>query len=159
GYLEAVQYQISEATLTGFVAAAEEVEPLEHRELWAMALMLKLVIFEEAARRGQEALQTFLKGTSSSRSTHMDRVIQSLRLIGELDWDELIEPISYVNAILREDPAGVYSRMDEITRESYLTAVSDLAEHSHASEIEIARMAVHLAREVEAEDPADRDTL
>jgi hypothetical protein len=159
GYLEAVQYELSEATLTGFVAAAEEVEPLEHRELWAMALMLKLVIFEEAARRGQESLQTFLKGTSSSRSTHMDRVIQSLRLIGELDWDELIEPISYVNAILREDPAGVYSRMDEITRESYLTAVSDLAEHSHASEIEIARMAVHLAREVEGQNPTDRDTM
>jgi hypothetical protein len=159
GYLEAVQYQISEITLTAFVAAAEEVEPLEHRELWAMALMLKLVIFEEAARRGQEALQEFLKGAASSRSTHMDRVVQSLRLTGELDWDELIEPISYVNAILREDPAGVYSRMDEITRENYLTAVSDLAEHSHASEIEIARMAVHFAREVDAESPTDRETL
>ncbi len=159
GYLEAVQYQLSEVTLTAFVAAAEEVEPLEHRELWAMALMLKLVIFEEAARRGQQALQAFLTGSASQRSAHMDHVIQSLRLTGELDWDELIKPISYVNAILREDPTGVYARMDEITRENYLTAVSDLAEHSHASEIEIARMAVHLAREVQAEDPADRDTL
>jgi hypothetical protein len=158
-YLEAVEYQLSEATLTAFVAAAEEVEPLEHRELWAMALMLKLVIFEEAARRGQEALQEFLKGASSSRSAHMDRVVQSLRLIGELDWDELIEPISYVNAILREDPAGVYARMDETTRESYLTAVSDLAEHSHASEIEIARMALRFASDVKVESPADRETM
>ena len=52
-----------------------------------------------------------------------------------------------VNRIFMEDPAGVYPLMDEITRATYLTEISDLAKGSHATEMQIAKLAIQMARD------------
>ena len=50
-------------------------------------------------------------------------------------------------SILASDPAQAYSRMDFQTRELYGHTVARFAEHSDCSEVEIAQLAITLARE------------
>jgi cyclic beta-1,2-glucan synthetase len=68
--------------------------------------------------------------------------ISSLRLIGALDWKGFVEDLSEVDRILREDPAGVYGRMDFATRDRYRHAVEELSRHGVHPEPEVARLAV-----------------
>jgi hypothetical protein len=157
GFMEATDYELSEKALIAFVEGASLVDPLEYKELWALGQMLKMVLFEEAAKRGRVAYESFARGGEETASTGMNRVIQSLRLVGEMDWEEMVEPLSPVNRIFMDDPAGVYPRMDEITRANYLTEISDLSKGSHATEAEIARLAIRMARDEVPENVPARE--
>src|SRR5690348_4547148 len=46
--------------------------------------------------------------------------------------------------------------MDDVTREHYRTAVSDLAEHSHTREADIAQLAIQMARNAPSPKSGDR---
>ncbi|MBF0408094.1 MAG: cyclic beta 1-2 glucan synthetase [Candidatus Riflebacteria bacterium] len=71
--------------------------------------------------------------------------IGSLRLLGAIDWQEFVEARSFVEKILRDDPPGVYSKMDFSTRDRYRHVVEKIARNSPLSEEEIARIAIRLA--------------
>lgn len=71
--------------------------------------------------------------------------IGSLRVLGAIDWREFVETMSVVEQTLREDPAGVYGRMDFATRDHYRHATESLAKKGRMSEVEVARQAVELA--------------
>ena len=73
--------------------------------------------------------------------------IGSLRFLGAMDWREFVEGMSVVEQALREDPAGVYGKMDFATRDRYRHAVEKIAKRSRLSEVEVARKAVHLSGE------------
>ena len=73
--------------------------------------------------------------------------ITSLRFLGAMDWREFVEAMSAVEHTLREDPAGVYARMDFATRDRYRHAVEQMAKSSRTSEDELARSAIHLAEQ------------
>lgn len=73
--------------------------------------------------------------------------IGSLRFLANMDWREFVETMSLVDQALREDPAGVYAQMDFNTRDAYRHVVERIARVSGASEIEVARMVLHLAQE------------
>ena len=53
--------------------------------------------------------------------------ITSLRLCSTLDWMLYFEHVSLVEQVLQRDPAGVYARMDFLSRDRYRQAVEDLA--------------------------------
>lgn len=72
--------------------------------------------------------------------------INSLRMLGAIDWREFVEAISAVEQTLREDPKGVYGGMDFATRDYYRHAVERLAKTSSIPEVEVARHALQLAR-------------
>jgi len=82
--------------------------------------------------------------------------IGSLRELAALDWRAFVEAMSLVEHALRQDPAGVYARMDFATRDRYRHAVEELARRSQASELEVARKAVETAAEAprDADEPA-----
>jgi cyclic beta-1,2-glucan synthetase len=145
GCMEATEFVFSESTFTSYVQGVIDVDPLDYKELWALGQMAKLVLFDEAARRGREAYEAFTRHSASAPPVHADRVVRSLQLVSELDWEEMVEPLSPVNHIFMSDPGGVYQRMDEITRALYLKEISDLAKGSHATEVQIARLAVRMA--------------
>ena len=63
-----------------------------------------------------------------------------------MDWPGFVEAQSAVERVLREDPAGVYGRMDVDSRSHYRRIVELLAQHSAKSEMEVARSAIALAR-------------
>ena len=85
--------------------------------------------------------------------------IGSLRFLGAKDWPEFVERMSPVEQALREDPAGVYDKMDFATRDRYRHVVEKIAKGSLLSEREVAAKAVGLAREAAAhkDDRQDRD--
>ncbi len=70
--------------------------------------------------------------------------------MGAIDWREFVETISIVEQTLREDPDGIYGRMDFSSRDRYRHAVERLAKASPLSEVDVAREALRLAREAEA---------
>ncbi|CDI00748.1 Glycosyltransferase 36 [Candidatus Competibacter denitrificans Run_A_D11] len=73
--------------------------------------------------------------------------IGSLRALGAMDWREFVETLSAVEHILRDDPSGVYGRMDFATRDCYRHIVEKLARNSPLAETEVARHAIGLARD------------
>lgn len=92
----------------------------------------------------------------SADQVSMANSIGSLRLLGTLDWREFVETLSAVEQALRQDPAGVYGKMDFATRDHYRHEVERLARASRRSEIEVAGEALALAAEAETETEAGR---
>jgi cyclic beta-1,2-glucan synthetase len=84
--------------------------------------------------------------------------IGSLRFLGAMDWREFVETMSIVEQVLREDPGGIYGRMDFATRDRYRHVVEKIARSSPLSENEVARKAVQLAREGAARKVCDEQT-
>ena len=72
--------------------------------------------------------------------------VLSLRLLSAIDWNSFFEQSSQVEAILREDPSGIYGHQDFQTSDRYRRVIETIARRSHADEIEVARHAIELAR-------------
>ncbi len=71
--------------------------------------------------------------------------IGSLRFLGSMDWREFVESMSVVEKTLRQDPDGLYGRMDFATRDRYRHVVEELAKGSRLDESEVAGKAIELA--------------
>jgi cellobiose phosphorylase len=71
--------------------------------------------------------------------------IGSLRFLGTMDWQEFVETMSVVEQTLRQDPAGIYGKMEFATRDQYRHAIEKIAKHSRHSEVEVAQQALQLA--------------
>jgi len=80
-------------------------------------------------------------------------IITSLRLIADVDWNELFERISLVDQVLAADSA--FMAMDFATRNLYRSAIEVLAKGSAQAELEVARRAVQAARRDHGGDPGD----
>ncbi|HUF46811.1 MAG TPA: glucoamylase family protein [Vicinamibacterales bacterium] len=85
--------------------------------------------------------------------------ITSLRLCSAIDWRTFVEDVSLVEQALRRDPAGVYTRMDFLSRDSQRHAVEQIARPSGEAQVQLALKAVEHAREAVAQGlPDDRAT-
>ena len=71
----------------------------------------------------------------------------SLRQLDLLDWKECFEQLSRVERTLRQDPAGIYPRMDFATRDRCRRAIEDLHRGSGLAEDQVAQRALELATE------------
>ncbi len=72
--------------------------------------------------------------------------IESLRRMGEVDFEFVAKSLSKSEEILLADPAGIYGSMDEETKMRYRRAVAVAAFKSGKSEEEIARNALKSAQ-------------
>ncbi len=77
----------------------------------------------------------------------ISNTIGSLRLLESMDWRDFVESLSSVERQLREDPSGIYARMDFATRDRYRHVVEEIARRSPHAESEVARKAIALATE------------
>ena len=73
--------------------------------------------------------------------------IRSLITLSQLSWPDIFETVSPVDAILREDFNGIYSKMDFTTRNCYREAIEEIARRVHLKEVEIAKTTLSLAHE------------
>ncbi|MCB0056597.1 MAG: hypothetical protein KDE45_06230, partial [Caldilineaceae bacterium] len=71
--------------------------------------------------------------------------IDSLRLLGKMDWREYVECMSWVEKTLATDPGGAYASMDFATRDRYRHVVEAIAKASGMEEEEVAGHAIALA--------------
>ncbi len=85
----------------------------------------------------------------------MRNIITSLRLISDVDWKDLFERLSLVDAEFAAD--GAFRDMDFPTRNLYRSAIEELARGSRRSEMDIARAAIAAARLARASGAAELD--
>ncbi len=71
-------------------------------------------------------------------------IITSMRLMSAIDWRELFESVSLVDAMLRAE--SDFAALDFPTRDLYRRAIEELARGSSHSEIEVARLALLAAK-------------
>jgi cyclic beta-1,2-glucan synthetase len=72
--------------------------------------------------------------------------IGSLRQLSELQYPKILEAVSGMEAILRGDPSGIHPRSDFATRDRSRQIVEETARQSKTSELEVARLAVQMAK-------------
>ena len=117
-------------------------------EIWALPTFLKFHVLEEILTQAQ----TLLDGSSpveGSANNLFSIYIQTLRETGFADWTSLLEPLIVFEAILRQDPANAYAKMDFETREFYRRRVAKYARGSDVGEKQVAVAALELAREAQ----------
>jgi cellobiose phosphorylase len=103
---------------------------------------------QRLAEQNQTLEQVFQDASQNQAADQVSvgNSINSLRLLGAIDWRDFVEATSVVDHTLRNDPVLVYGSMDFATRDRYRHAVEEIARHSPMSEDEVAHKAVELAR-------------
>ncbi len=82
--------------------------------------------------------------------------ITSVRFLDAYEWRSFFESVSMVEQVLRQDPAGVYPRMDFTSRDRYRHALEQLARRCQLDEITVAEANVSLCLEVLESEPGDQ---
>ncbi|MBN8757030.1 MULTISPECIES: GH36-type glycosyl hydrolase domain-containing protein [Variovorax] len=77
-------------------------------------------------------------------------IITTLRMIGQVEWSDLIEPVSRSLRVLRELPS--FANESEITRQQITHAMEQVARGTERPEREVAQAVVRLAAAAPAED-------
>ncbi|HTA22943.1 MAG TPA: glucoamylase family protein [Terriglobales bacterium] len=139
-FLAATEYRFEASGFTAYVQAFQQVTVLKMTELWRLVSILKLCLLEQIAARGSHLLK------DPTGSNGLEVLIRSLRDVGQTGWKNVIEPLILFDRVLREDPTGVYSRMDYDSRELYRKKLANIADHSDCTEMAVAYEAVALAR-------------
>jgi cellobiose phosphorylase len=118
-------------------------EQLHHEES-ALALIQKWI-----QEKTQHHLPDIIRGEYAEEANDLMLIagaIGSLRQLSELQYPKIVETVSRMEAILRQDPAGIHARSDFATRDSCRRVVEAVARQSKFSEWDVARLAVDLAQ-------------
>ncbi len=154
-YLEAAHSVWNGSALRIYVETAQHSDPLELKELWALPSFLKFALVELILAQADAMLHE-PKSPEASAPELLTARIKSLRELGHADWLSLMEPLVVFDAILQQDPARAYARMDFDSREHYRKRIAEIARHSTCSESQVASAALELAQQAQRrklEDP------
>ena len=122
------------------------------------ALALPLTWIEQRLSEAGLTIEQLVQAETQKQAADQVSIsnsIGSLRLLGAMDWREFVETMSVVEQKLREDPDGIYGRMDFATRDRYRHVVEKIAKGSRLPEGDVARKAIQLAHEGAAGVVAD----
>src|SRR5512140_1533502 len=141
-----------------FIGLYEDIAPLGIGELWALPAMLRLATLEalcQALARITGLVRERALPEMSLLPARDDEIVAncvlSLQALSIQDWQTFVESISHLERVLREDPSGVYARMDRQTRDRYRKVVEKLARLTGQDEYSVARAAVRLAQDQAAQ--------
>lgn len=73
--------------------------------------------------------------------------ITSLRNSSSLNWENIFDSIRAIDKVLREDPLGIYEKMDSESKEYYRYHIKVLAEKFKVQEISLSKKILEFARE------------
>src|ERR1017187_1737968 len=130
--LEQAEELIDAAALEKAAIALKEDHGLALAELWAFGATLKLVLIEHLCAN-----------LDSERVVSL--MVRGLRALEQINWRDFVESVSAVERVLERDPAGVYARMDFVTRDRYRHPVEKMARRSNLTEKEVAEKVIALA--------------
>jgi cyclic beta-1,2-glucan synthetase len=140
-------HHVEGETIARLVEEFQTVRPLSMAEVWALPVLLRIVLLESLAGAVGIALPVEGPTGDTPADQSVAASIRSLHILETTDWNAFFERISETERILREDPAGVYARMDFDTRDRYRKVVEELAARSDGSEEAVAREAVRRSRD------------
>ncbi len=72
--------------------------------------------------------------------------ITSLFTLAQIAWPTVFEAVSLVDACLREDPIGIYEKMQFSTRNEYRKTIETFSRYSTFQELDIAKMALEMSK-------------
>ena len=162
----ACDYLLDLTTVAQLVEEFQALRPLTIAEVWALPILLRVTLLERLAAALEslgeaKVVQVPGERPNNSRSDPQaaaDRIaascIRSLRTLEAADWKEFFEHVNHCERILRDDPAGVYARMDFATRDRYRKVVEELSLCGEWTEWDVAKQAIELARRAPAGRPA-----
>lgn len=144
GYLSAARIWSPES-LAVYVQQFQRRDPLLLKEITLLPQALKLAQLEYILDRADEA---FAAGELPPiEESPFSAPLHGLRRLDQCEWRLVLEPLIAFDAILREDPAGTFAKMEDETRSMYHLRVATLASHANFSEVATAQAALDLARE------------
>jgi len=114
------------------------------------ALALPLTWIEQRLAESGETIEQLVQAEAQEQArdqVSISNTIGGLRFLGSMDWREFVETMSAVEKKLREDPGGLYGRMDFATRDRYRHVIEEIAKSSPLSESDVSRKAIQLAHE------------
>ena len=154
---------ISDMARSGTTLANAFVAELARRlQGHSSALALPLTWMEQSLSEYGQTIEQMVHTETQSQAIHqvcISNSIASLRLLGALDWRSFVEAQSLVEHTLRQDPMGVYARMDFATRDRYRHRVEQTARLTQRPEAEVAALALQLAQQAaQAQDAAQTQT-
>jgi hypothetical protein len=148
--LASLDYGYEDTEFTNYLRALQKNVVLRLDELRTIVPALQFVLLEQAAELAHFAFATNAispRFAANGYPKKLETCIRSLREIDLAPWPDLLEPLIVFDEVLRRDPAAAYGQMDPQSREMYRKAVVTLAEHSDLTELDIAELALALARE------------
>lgn len=83
----------------------------------------------------------------SSYQISIGNSITGIREVAAINWKENFEKLSYVEKVLRQDPAHIYENMDFRSRDYYRHRLERLSKYVNAPESFIAKKAIECAEE------------
>ncbi len=92
----------------------------------------------------EQIVQSEYQSQAAAQVT-VGNIVTSMRLLSTIDWNGFFESTSLTEAILRNDPAGVYPEMNFATRNGYREVVERIAKKTGTDELEVAEHVVGLA--------------
>ncbi|MET3442538.1 cyclic beta-1,2-glucan synthetase [Variovorax paradoxus] len=119
--------------------------PVEHGES-----MSALVRWTEQHCPNGPALIGEAQNAQAAANLTVGNIITTLRMIGQVEWSDLIEPVSRSLRVLRKLPSFVDE--SELTRQQITYAMERVARDSGRSEREVAEAVVQLAAAAPADD-------
>ncbi len=133
-----------------FLGNAQAASPMTERELSLFIPALKGALIERLCDLCR-SLDSLLAGNvqlseGERLAQGMEEVFTALRTLSSANLGLLLETSSRVEQILRQDPAGAYSKMDDATRARYRAQVCRLAKKQGISESASAQKALELAQ-------------
>ncbi|RPJ52022.1 MAG: cellobiose phosphorylase, partial [Chloroflexi bacterium] len=159
--LESMNNLVDLDELEAILIALQERVPLTMGELWAAPIFLRNRLIEVMSHILVEVIQPKnpprlpepavvpleRPEQDGSAATIVANTVLSLRAISDQDWNEFFESVSQVEQTLRNDPAGVYPRMDFKTRDLYRKEIEIIAAATRHEENRLAELVVELAHE------------
>jgi len=122
------------------------------------ALALPLTWIEQQLSGTNQTIEQLVQSENQQQAADqlsISNSIGSLRFLSAMDWRKFVETMSTVEQTLREDPAGVYGKMDFAARDQYRHVVEKIAKRSSLTENEVARTAIRLAVQAEGGEKSD----
>ncbi len=159
--VRASSVEVEPGTIRRFIDAYQDVSPLSIAELWALPATLRSSVLvwmlqflerlhvplgDDQVARPNAANPALSLEPRLDPGTGVERATRALRQLDVMDWKVFFEQTSRVEAALREDPAGVYPRMDFETCDAYRKVIEVLARRTRREEPDVAALAISLAR-------------
>ena len=90
------------------------------------------------------------------RKVTIGNCIKSIKEIGRINFQEIFENINGVEILLKEDPAGIYEKMDYKTKIYYRNKIKEISKKTKISELYITKKALELAQKNRKNDDIDK---
>ncbi|MBC7183696.1 MAG: hypothetical protein H5U30_09035, partial [Marinobacter sp.] len=151
--MDRCEQRFDDPVLEALVLEYKDSAPFNTAELWALPLFVRYQVLVQVFNAVMSRIEGLTSADSSngmvdieSRDVVADGV-WSLHQLERTDWKGFVERTSQVEAVLREDPAGAYPRMDFETRDRYRRQIERLARLSQQNELDVAQFVIELAQQ------------